>query len=279
MILNYEQKCVIYAIYKNKVFDLPSLVKYIYKNNKELLSPIETDGRSGFKVISNEEYKEKSESINSFIIEDQSKFFTEIDNFFILISLLEEEHLVIKLCNPHHYNEILKEKLTNGNIETCRNSISFGGTYNNKDSSLGTPTFSLVKWKPSLLLEEFIIKNYFTKQELQNINTSRHSKIAISIALVTSIISILLTLFTYNKPESIDYDKLITGYEKIIELENSKLITSTSQNTLDLQNSIKDFEKSIEENNKRQFNEYEDIKINIKALKIAYEEMILKDKR
>lgn len=245
MTLNYEQKCLVCEIYNKKEMNLNSLVKYIYEKNQSILSPIEKINNNSFKRIPHEEYIKEPPKINTFIIEDQDKFFIEIDNFFVLMSFLEETNLVIKLCNPYHYHEILNEKITQESDETYRDSITFNGTYKNQDSSLGTPTFSLVKWKPSLLLIDFIHSNYLSAQELHNKKTSKHSIVAISIALTTSIISILLTLFTFSEPEKIDYDKLITGYKNAIEIENSKLIYSVSQSAKNIQSSIEKNHESL----------------------------------
>lgn len=120
-----------------------------------------------------------------------------------------------------------------------------------------------------------------TKQELNNKQNSDNSKRAISIALATSILSIGLSIylafFPPIKPEEIDYNKIAIIYERIIDDQNNKLILSSTENSSNIQTSIKSVEEGIDFCNDKLLDEYEKININFKALKIAYEHMILKD--
>lgn len=109
MILNDKQKKLIKGINSGEVYNGFTFIEYIFLNiDQTIIAPCIIDNHLMdpiSKIISKEEYVEKRDYHNGFVVFKEKDFISELDNFFVLISILEEEHLIIKISQETEHKQ------------------------------------------------------------------------------------------------------------------------------------------------------------------------------
>lgn len=231
MYLSKTQKDIVIAIYNGKVYDAYTYIRYMLikecssiQKNEYFMTPYKSilEAHSIYEVteislsdLSKEPLDNKEILLKINNINKVTSYFQELIS---LISILEECKLVIRLKSSDliPYKQYTFDTLPPAFKSNKYNLYDLYADNKIKNSlfhemhNSEIMTLSGIKFVPTLLLEDFLYKEshilrkkkirneFLTNMEIHNKSTRRHALIAISIAVTTSIASIILSLISDN---------------------------------------------------------------------------------